>query len=202
MTAVITGDIVNSKEGAATEWQPLLKQALDRFGNEPGDWELFRGDSFQLQLSPPDALQAAIYIKASVRQLPNLDVRMGVGIGEQDYRADKITASTGPAFVRSGECFDGLKKQTLAIATSDSRLDEALNLMLTLALRTMDDWSETVAAVIVKALDNPGRNQQEIAELMGRSQSSISEALKRGGFDDVRLLEQYYRKHISSLWQL
>ena len=30
---------------------------------------------------------------------------------------------------------------------------------------------------------------------------SISEALKRGGFDDVRLLEQYYRKHVSSLWQ-
>ena len=69
--------------------------------------------------------------------------------------------------------------------------------MLSLALLTMDTWSDTVAAVICKVIEHPQKKQATIATLMGKSQSNISEALKRGGFEEVRKLEQFYRKQIS-----
>lgn len=199
MIAVITGDIVNSRIKATGKWQPLLKKTLNQYGKEPKDWELYRGDSFQLRLLPAKALLAAMHIKACIRQLSKLDVRMGIGIGEEGYKAKKITASTGSAFIRSGECFDSLKKQTLAIATGDNKSDESLNLMLSLALLTMNNWSETVASVIIKIFENPDKSQLEIAQMMNKSQSSISEALKRGGFEEVKLMEQYYQKEIAKL---
>lgn len=199
MEAIITGDIVNSRNNKSTTWLPVLKKALKKYGAEQKDWEVFRGDSFQLALKPDLALQAAFHIKAAIRQLAGLDVRMGIGIGKSGQRAKKITQSTGDAFIRSGGSFDALKKQTLALNTGNEAIDECLNLMLNLASLTMDNWSTTVAEAVQTAMEHAGKNQYEIAALLGKSQSSISEALKRGGFEEVKLLEAFYKKQIARL---
>ena len=65
MVAVITGDIINSREGDVKHWITNLKRILALYGTESMDWEIFRGDSFQLKLSPELALKAAFHIKAS-----------------------------------------------------------------------------------------------------------------------------------------
>ncbi len=199
MKAVLTGDIIKSRSRASIEWQPVLKNVLNQYGKEPLHWELFRGDSFQLVVAAVDALYAAIHIKAAIKQLSGLDVRIGIGIGEQDKRSQKITEATGPAFTRSGECFDELKKQTLAISSPGTQFNETMNLMVSLATLVMDGWSATVASVILKMLENPEKSQQEIARQMKKSQSTISEALKRGGFEEVRKMELYYRLQIDTL---
>ena len=199
MKAVITGDIIKSRSRPAVKWQAILKKILLQYGKEPGDWELFRGDSFQLALKPEDGLLASIHIKAGIKQLSDLDVRLGLGIGKQSGKTKKITEATGPAFIRSGESFDNLKKQTLAIATGNKSLDEVLNLMLILASLAMDNWTPTVASVIVTSLEHPENSQQEIARKMKKSQSNISEALKRGGFEEVKKMEAYYRNEINKL---
>lgn len=199
MKAVLTGDIIKSRTRAASEWQPLLKRVLNQYGKEPLQWELYRGDSFQLIVEAGDALQAAIHIKAGVRQLAGLDVRIAIGIGTQTKRSKKITEATGPAFIRSGECFDNLKKQTLAISSSNEQFDENMNMMISLATLIMDNWSPIVASVILIMMENPEKSQQEIARLMKKSQSTISEALKRGGYEEVRKMEVYYRKQIDTL---
>ena len=199
MRAVLTGDIIKSRTRASTEWQPILKNVLQQYGKEPQHWELFRGDSFQLVVAPGDALQAAIHIKAAIKQLSGLDVRIAIGLGEQDKRSRKITEATGPAFTRSGECFDQLKKQTLAISSPDTQFDETMNMVISLATLVMDNWSTTVASVILKMMENPDKSQQEIASQMKKSQSTISEALTRGGFEEVKKMEVYYRKQIDTL---
>ncbi|MEO7316428.1 MAG: SatD family protein [Ginsengibacter sp.] len=199
MKAVITGDIINSRLSSAAEWQPILKNILKQYGKEPLHWELFRGDSFQLDLSPGDALLAAIHIKAGIKQLSNLDVRIAIGIGTQDKKSPRITEATGPAFTRSGECFDQLKKQTLAIASPDESFDEIMNMVIIMATLVMDNWSTTVASVILKMIENPEKSQQEIAAQIKKSQSTISEALKRGGFEEVKKMEAFYRKQIDTL---
>ena len=199
MKAVITGDIINSRLSSAAEWQPILKNILKQYGKEPLHWELFRGDSFQLDLSPGDALLAAIHIKAGRKQLSNLDVRIAIGIGTQDKKSPRITEATGPAFTRSGECFDQLKKQTLAIASPDESFDEIMNMVIIMATLVMDNWSTTVASVILKMIENPEKSQQEIAAQIKKSQSTISEALKRGGFEEVKKMEAFYRKQIDTL---
>ncbi|RIV70487.1 transcriptional regulator [Flagellimonas aequoris] len=199
MTAIITGDIINSKDHKTSKWLPLLKQALSRYGTEPLAWEIYRGDSFQLETSPEQALEAALYIKAHLKQIRHLDVRVAIGLGEKDYVAEKITESNGTAFVRSGECFDGLKKQTLAINSDNEAFDTTMNLILQLATLTMDNWLPATAKIVCTAMENPEANQKEIATLLDKSQSTISEALIRAGFDEVQKMIHFYRTQLAQL---
>lgn len=199
MKAVITGDVIDSRKSESFEWVESLKSVLSLYGKTPGDWEIFRGDSFQLMLKAEFAMLAALHIKAVMRAAASLDVRMGIGIGTVKHRAEKITESNGEAFVLSGSCFESLKKQTLGVKTTDASINKALNIMLGLALLAIDAWSATVGRVISARIEHPEKNQQELAVFLERSQSSISDALKRGGWDEIMLLENYYREQISSL---
>lgn len=199
MIAIITGDIVNSRKEKASLWLPQLKKVLQQYGKSPSQWEIFRGDSFQLSTAPEEALKAAIHIKAAIKEIKDLDVRIGLGIGEQDHRAEKISESNGTAFVRSGESFESLKKQNLGIITGDSELDEVFNLLLSLSLINMNTWSPTVAEAVKVSLENPEKSQTEIAGMLEKSQSSLSEALKRGGYDEMLRLLAFYHKQIQKL---
>lgn len=199
MIAVITGDIMNSREVPAADWLPVLKKSLQQYGTSPKDWEIYRGDSFQLRLLPGLALQAALLVKAAIKQNKDLDVRLAIGLGEQDHEAKTVSESNGSAFVRSGECFENLKKQNLRIKTGLSDKDEYLNLLFSLALLTMNNWSSTVAGTIAHFIRNPEKSQTEMSKVLGKSQSSLSEALKRGGFDEIMQLEKFYRKEIAEL---
>lgn len=197
MTAIITGDIINSREGTVEDWIGPLKEVLHWYGKEPRDWEIFRGDSFQLSIAPEKAVLAAIHIKAAIKETKLHDVRMAIGVGEEEYSPLKITESNGSAYVRSGECFESLKKQTLAIKSDNKNLDLSLDIMLSLSLLIADYWSSTVAKVIKTSIENPEMNQKTIAELLGRSQSNVSEALKRGGYEEIMRMNDYYKTQIS-----
>ncbi|MDN6291383.1 MAG: SatD family protein [Tetragenococcus koreensis] len=197
MIAVITGDIINSRQGNVETWLNALKETLNQYGSEPENWEIYRGDSFQLSLVPEKALLAAHHIKATIKQTKTLDVRMAIGIGEEKYKSSKITESNGSAYINSGVCFEELKKQTLAIKSNNKKLDHSLNIMFSLSLLTTNNWSSTVSEVIKTAIENPEKNQEETAELLNKSQSSISEALKRGGFEEIIKMNAFYDKNIS-----
>ncbi|KAB5489525.1 transcriptional regulator [Flagellimonas hadalis] len=199
MVAVLTGDIKNSTEHKTSEWLPLLKQALDRYGNEPSDWEIYRGDSFQLQTEPKKALEAALYIKACLKQIRHMDVRIAIGLGEKTYNAEKITESNGEAFVYSGKGFENLKKQNLAIKTSNASFDGHINLFLELALLTMDNWTPAISKTVKSAIENPEMNQRELASLLGKSQGNISEELKKAGFDEVQKMIEFYKTQLVHL---
>lgn len=199
MIAILTGDIKNSSEHKASKWLPLLKQALARYGKEPIDWEIYRGDSFQLQTIPENALEAAIYIKASIKQIRHMDVRIAIGLGKKNYEAPKITESNGPAFVNSGQCFENLKKQNLGIRTSNKKFDEQINLLLELALLTMDNWTPAISKTVKCAMENPGMNQKELASLLNKSQGNISEELNKAGFDEVKKMIQFYNNQLAQL---
>jgi hypothetical protein len=199
MIAVITGDIVNSRLVAAEEYLSLLKKSLQLYGKPTLDWEIFRGDSFQLRLEPRLALKASFQLKAAIKQQKDLDIRLAIGIGEEDYKGKSVSESNGSAFVRSGECFETLKKHLLGISTGDQYKDETLNLLFSLALLTLNNWSPTVAETVSSFLLHPQKSQTEMAKLLKKSQSSLSEALKRGGFEEIMQLEEFYRKEITSL---
>ena len=199
MTSIITGDIINSKETDPKKWLKPLKSVLSDYGNEPGHWEIYRGDSFQLELAPEKALEACIKIKATIKQLKNLDVRLAIGIGDKTYNSDKITESNGSAFVNSGECFEQLKKSTLAIKSPFKAFDTQINIMLDLASLTMNSWKPTSSKTIKTSIENPKLNQIQLASLLEKTQSNISESLKRAGFDEISKLLQYYKTQIQSL---
>lgn len=196
MIAILTGDIINSRAHEVTNWLPSLKEVLAKYGDSPKDWEIFRGDSFQLKVAPQIAFIAAIHLKAQLKQYKGLDVRTAIGLGEETYTGKTVSESNGQAYVNSGKCFENLNKQHLGIHTNDPLFNEKLNLMLDLNALTINFWTPAVAEVIKVSIENPEKNQQELAKQLGKSQSNVSELLSRGGFDEVLRLNKYYTKHL------
>lgn len=198
MFAVITGDIIRSRKSEASIWMAELKEMLNQYGNNPYDWEMYRGDSFQLITPPMKVLHTACILKAGIKKMKNMDVRIGIGIGDIQYRAEKVTESNGTAFINSGNSFDSIKKQTLSIKTPWNDFDEKINIMLNLATLTMDRWSEKTAEIILIKFREQDLSQKEIATLLHKKgQGNISEALKRGGYDEIMQFIEYYQKRIN-----
>lgn len=200
MIAVITGDIVKSRV-LPTAWIDTLKQALANLYGKNTSWEIFRGDSFQIELAAEDALLNAIYIKACIKTLKKADVRMGIGIGKKSMDAQKVTEANGEAFIYSGFAFDSLKanKVNMAVKTPWQNFDDDMNLSIRLALIAMDSWGPIGAEMVKFAIENRDIKQDKMAQLSGRSQSSVSEALKRAHFTDLMQLEQKFRNQILNL---
>jgi len=190
MKGVITADIVNSRSAEQVEdWLLPLKECLSFYGNTPADWEVYRGDSFQLVTeSVLSALTASVHLKAVVRSTKDLDVQMAIGLGEVSYRADRITESNGAAFSQSGETFERLKEseKNLALKTGKEELDKWIGATLELAAVIMNDWNPGTAKVVAAQMFYPEKSQTDLAEILSVSQAAVSKALKRAHFVAIR----------------
>ncbi len=201
MIAIITGDIIRSETTDPQEWMPVLKHFLKQQGSTPADWEIYRGDAFQLKLQPEEALFQCLLLKSIIKQKPGLDVRLSIGIGTIDYKAGKITESNGTAFVRSGRQFDRLKedKTNLAFATGAAHTDTTLNLMARFASLITDNWSVAAAEIVQLSMEKPELNQQQIADRLKINQSAVSQSRKRAQFDLLMDFNTYYKNLIKDL---
>lgn len=201
MTSVITGDIIGSRQQESQHWVEDLKKILAPFGKTPNEWEVYRGDEFQIEVSnPEDALLTAILVKAHLRAIKS-DARMSIGFGDKTHNAKRISESNGSAFINSGELFETLKKQkvNLALRTGDLDFDEKLNLMLQLALTFMDSWLVQSAEFVAAAIENPTLSQEELGQKLGINQAAVSRRQKRAQFDLVMNLDRYFRKQIKQI---
>jgi hypothetical protein len=72
--------------------------------------------------------------------------------------------------------------------------------MIELASLTIDRWTETAAKLIKIKMENLSANQKDLANLLNKTaQGTISEGLKRGGYDEIQKLLDYYKLKISEL---
>ena len=201
MTSVITGDIIGSRQQKSKDWVEDLKKILSPFGETPSQWEVYRGDEFQIEIqNPKEALLVAILIKAHLKAT-KLDARMSIGFGDKTHNAEKVSESYGTAFINSGELFETLKKQkvTLAMRTGDAAIDEKMNLMIQLALTFMDNWLAQSAEFVAVAIENPTLSQEELGQKLGINQAAVSRRQKRAQFDLVMHLDRYFRTQIKQL---
>ena len=196
ITAILSGDIVNSRSVDASEWVKTLKKTLNTFGKSPKTWEIYRGDSFQLEVDAKAALHAALFIKSEIKQHRELDVRIAIGIGDKTYAAPKITESNGTAFENSGDCFNTLKS-TLEVKSPWAELDNEINMAIGLGLLTADSWSATNAFIFKTALQNQDMSQLELAKKIKKSQSNISAGLKRSGYQELMKLIRHFEYRIT-----
>ncbi|CAH8290362.1 hypothetical protein EV196_107171 [Mariniflexile fucanivorans] len=201
MVSIITGDIIRSKKFKNPEiWLTPLKEALTNTGIDKKYWEIFRGDSFQIEVKDNEkAFNIATYIKACIKTVKGLDVRMAIGLGNKSFEGDDVTESNGEAFQFSGDTLEDLKKEktNLKIKSPFLFLNEELNLYFKLALITMDDWSVNSAETVKIALENHGLLQTEMAKVLGVSQDAVSKRLKRAHFNEIMDLDRMYRQKIN-----
>jgi hypothetical protein len=175
---------------------------LSSAGKSPNTWQIYRGDSFQIEVkNPADALRVAIQIKAAIKTVKTLDVRMAIGIGNKAYNGSSVIESDGEAFVRSGQTFENLGKlkQTLAISSGWPEFDRDMNVFLRLACIPMDEWSTSSAELVLLLLNEKELTQEEVAKKLGVSQPAVSERQNRSHFDEITELERLYREKITSL---
>ncbi|WP_029274320.1 SatD family protein [Pedobacter borealis] len=200
MICIITGDIVGSRK-IKDSWLLSLKTALKIVSDQNNKWEIYRGDSFQVEVEPENAIRAAAYLKASIRVNKPADVRMGIGIGDIKNKRKKLSESSGDAFVNSGAAFDSLKqaKVNLAIKTDSADFDEEINVLIKLSLISMDSWGVVAAEMVKLALENNNLLQSELAAISGRTQSSVSEALKRAHYTEIMEMDRLYRKKLNQM---
>jgi GTP cyclohydrolase III len=199
MKAVITGDIINSRKVDSSVWLKTLRELLQGYGNEPENWEIYRGDSFQLITDGMEALEIALIIKSAIRKHKPLDVRMAIGIGEIEYHSKKITESNGTAFINSGEQFQELKKHTLAIKSPNKEFNNIFNIIFQLMMLFANNWTPSTSEIIKLALKDESLSQNQLANKLNKSQSTISAALKRGGYDETMNVINLYKSELKKL---
>jgi hypothetical protein len=201
MISIITGDIVNSRKLPSKIWIKGLKLIFNDLGKNSSDWEIYRGDEFQLEIKDPEeALLTAMHIKAYFKTL-RLDVRMSIGFGDKTFKTKKITESNGSAFLRSGEVFETLKIQkiNLAVNTGNTEIDNDLNLILRLLLTFADNWLVQSAEFVELAIKNPTLSQEEIGLKIGINQAAVSRRRKRAQYDLILDTDKYFRQKIKAL---
>ncbi|HBH05658.1 MAG TPA: hypothetical protein DDX92_03535 [Flavobacteriales bacterium] len=210
MIAVITGDIMNSRNiPSSSIWMDPLKSLFREYGESPYTWEIFRGDSFQLEIRHPEmAYHVALRIKATVLSTPNterrhapINVRLSIGFGTVSYRTDRITEGNGDVFIRSGQGIDRMKKlkQSIIINTGESQLDSELNLYLKLAGLSIDSWTISSAEAMNLVLKNPDFNQTQLGKALGIEQNSVSKRLAIAHADEILEVNHMFAHKIKAL---
>lgn len=209
MIAVIKGDIINSRTiSKPDKWLRPLKDLFNEWGKTPQQWELAWGDAFQIEVSDTTSvLNKALQIKALIRsiapeygQVSSIGVRMAIGIGNKEYAGKRISESNGQAFHYSGEIFESLKreKRTLVLKSPWEDFNESINLNLKLACTFMDNWSVSSASLVQLVLRNPKATQEEIGDILGIKQNSVSGRWSRANMDELFAMDEMFRKKIKT----
>lgn len=195
MIAVITGDVVNSRKVNAEIWLPKLKEYFSKIVSDTEKWEIYRGDSFQIEVDFEKALEIAICIKALIKSSNQINVRMSIGLGEKNFKGEKVTESNGTAYINSGVSFEKIKNNTLILRSPSNDFDEYFNPILKLLSFVSDNWKPVTSETIFYMLTHRALLQKEIAEQLSKDKTTVNKALKRGGYDEiVEIIDLYAKK--------
>jgi hypothetical protein len=198
--SVITGDIVNSTKLDDSSEKRLLQKLHQIL--EPYTFEFFRGDSFQAYVQDSStSLQTALMCRtAAIGLNPEAttvisDVRISIGLGEVQHPIENLASAKGEAFVLSGRALDSLEKTEgrLVIITEN-------NALANLAFTVMADYINSIykqmtakqAEVILELLK--GETQQQVADKLNRSKSTISQHVTAGRWDEIENILTNYKR--------
>lgn len=198
-SAVITGDVIDSRSFDDSMWILPMKELLSELGKQGDFWDLYRGDGFQIHLTNPEkAFELAIRIRALLKSKhKKLDARMAIGIAKVDPRTRSVKESTGDAFVYSGQLLEQLEQQgeTFSVRTQWRNFDQLFNVILKFCAVTIDSWSIS-SAKVVDALWMTDRTQAQVAELLRISQSAVSRAQARAHLELFEEVNSVFKRQV------
>lgn len=194
--AVITGDIVKSQTNSPDEYRHLiwtlefgLKQINERI---PLEYELFRGDSFQIKLNDYSrALEIALLLRLFLKSKHSKsiwDARVGIGIGESSVDTYQIKTSTGAAYRLSGLAFDDLRTERLRLLSSSSDLNETINLLSRFTDLVITQLTQTQARYLSYYLWYSPIIHKELAEKLNASRVNTTQILNSANY---KLIEDF-----------
>jgi hypothetical protein len=199
MIAVITGDIINSRRVNSEVWLPKLKEYFSKIISDSEKWEIYGGDSFQIEINIEDALLVALCIKALIKSNSLIDVRLAIGLGDKNFKGKKVTESYGTAFINSGEALKNIKNTTIVISSSNKVFDECWNPILKLVSFISENWKPVTSQTLFFSLTHKNLLQKEVAERLSKDKTTVNKALKRGGYNEILDVLNLYTKMIKDV---
>ena len=201
MHAVITGDIVNStKLGEASE-RKLLEELHSIL--QPYQFEFYRGDSFQAYIKDSsEALSISLRCRTAAigltpEETPAIsDVRISIGLGEVEGQVKTLGAAKGEAFLLSGRALDELEKTEgrLVITTENKLANLSFKIMSNYINSLYKQMTAKQAEVIIELLK--GEAQQQVADKLNKSKSTISQHVTAGRWDEIEQVIKDYKNII------
>lgn len=191
--AVLTGDLIKSSSLSAAELGQARDLVVATFRDVTawdaeeivvGEAEFFRGDSWQAALSQPQfALRATLLLRARLRHQALTDTRVALGLGSvEELDAQRISLSSGEAFLLSGGALDVLSKQVDLAAALPQAADPTLAAWLPVVLRLcgalVGGWTSRQAEIVSLAIHPQKPTQQQIADQLQVSRPTVTIALE------------------------
>ncbi len=197
ISAVLTGDIVNSTSFPTSASKELLRKMEESFGANP--FEFYRGDAFQVYVAETsEALKIALLCRClaiSVSDGNELtgDVRIGIGIGQVDRPVGKLGTARGEAFLLSGRGFDGLADsgERLIISATGEWPSLALAILSDEVNGIFSALTARQAEVLIEMLR--GSTQREASLRLQKSQSTIHQHLVAARWTQIEKCMRHYR---------
>jgi len=93
---VITGDVSNSQSYSDAEFREIIATLSERLTYYAeyygGDFDIYRGDAFQLVVAQPQhSIAAAVGLRLALKaHASGVDVRMSVAVGEAQFRPSEV----------------------------------------------------------------------------------------------------------------
>ena len=216
MIAVLTADLIDSSHYDKKALAVIIKSLQTEFdlitneSNQQAHFSLFRGDSFQgIIKDPAQALTIALRLKATVAKaqldnskskamMPLGNVRIAIGIGEGEYAPNDILTSNGEAFKLSGQSLDGMKKQQkkMSFRSPNNDLNQEFLVSFAFLDSATDRWSVASSEVTYYLLK--GLKEQQIADILDRSQAAINLRKKAASWDEINLLLKRFNTVINN----
>ena len=220
--AVLTGDLIGSSKSSPERLEATMDniattaQFLAEYTGEKTRFTRYRGDGWQLTLSPAFYLRALALILAKLKaDRQTLSTRIGIGIGSVDsFGTTDLRDAQGAAFVLSGRALDSLTRdhslmlsaETLANAIQEKRTerlrgtiewsDAAMLPMFGFIARR---WSAAQAEAMAIALENDHQTQATIAAKLGITRQALNIRLTGAGYGPILAAIKLTERHFNDI---
>ncbi|ANQ52522.1 AsnC family protein [Flammeovirga yaeyamensis] len=193
MIAILTADIVSSTKTRDNDlWSSCIEEVMNLPFFEDIRWDIFRGDSFQIELTDPSkSLYLAVLLRVFINAKKELydlkiDVRISIGIGKEGFEGDNVMSSDGQAYKLSGRNFDKFhqSQRRLSIATTWDYDLIGFQESVQLIEHLISNWSFSSFTVAKHYLLGVTK-QKELAELVGVSQPAIHKRIQKDNLEGL-----------------
>lgn len=192
LTAILTGDIVNSSKLSAAQLDRAM-DALERTCASVRHWEgvtLTRfsrvsGDGWQMALAPSQlAARAALAMRAAVLCAPDAeDTRVSIAAGHvpPETVPGDLNAASGTVFTASGRALAALPAKQHMVFSGDPLKGACIVLLDHIA----STWTTNQADLVGHTLPLPKPTQEVTARKLDKTPQSVSKALRSAGFPAI-----------------
>jgi hypothetical protein len=200
--AVLTGDIVNSTLLSPSQETGLLEEFKSIFSLDKH--EFYRGDSFQAYITDASrALEMALRCRTAAISLAQeetdtaFDVRVSIGLGSVEEPVNALSTAKGEAFLLSGRALDEMGKTggKLLITINRPRLANMAFSILADYINSIYRHMTAKQAEVIEELLK-GESQQQVADKLNRSKSTISQHVNAGRWEEIEEIIKKYKSLI------